>query len=143
MALMVVFMHDNTSQHRMPITIQYQHSSIRPLHLIVGIILILLCPNYLLLPRPLLLPVSNFIDLSGIARSEGTVFYKLLQRLADKRAGQYIPIKFLSLARNDLARAPYSSLNLISTTLEYLSLAGNNFGVLNGSIIKGMWEPCR
>lgn len=82
-------------------------------------------------------PVSNFIDLSGIARSEGTLFYKLMQRLAEKRdVTTYIPIKFLSLARNNLARAPYSSLNLIGTSLEYLSLAGNNFGLLNASSIK-------
>lgn len=84
--------------------------------------------------------MGNFIDLSGLARSEGTLFDKLLKRLYEKRTGtKYIPIKFLSMARNNLGRVPYSSLNLIGNTLEYLSLAGNNFGVLNASIIKGMW----
>ena len=80
--------------------------------------------------------MSNFIDMSGLGRSEGTLFYKLLQRLTEKRS-----IKFMSLARNNLDRAPYSSLSLINNTLEYLSLAGNNFGLLNASIIKGTWSP--
>lgn len=80
--------------------------------------------------------VSNFVDLSGSCRSEGTVFDKLLKRLYERRTGTtYIPIKFLSLARNNLARAPYSSLSLLSTSLEYLSLAGNNF---HSNVIKGM-----
>ena len=74
--------------------------------------------------------------MSGLGRSEGTLFYKLLQRLTEKRS-----IKFMSLARNNLDRAPYSSLSLINNTLEYLSLAGNNFGLLNASIIKGTWSP--
>lgn len=107
------------------------------------------CPCHkspiLIARKPTLFPplaVSNFVDLSGVGRSEGTLFYKLLQRLADKMTGpKEIPIKFLSLARNNLARAPYSTLNLIGHTLEYLSLAGNNFSVLNASIIKGMC-PC-
>lgn len=76
-----------------------------------------------------------------MGRSEGTLFYKLVTRLNEKRNGpQYIPIKFLSLARNNLERAPYSTLNLIGNTLEYLSMAGNDFGMLNASIIKGTWE---
>lgn len=80
--------------------------------------------------------VSNFVDLSGISRSEGTVFDKLLQRLYERRT-TYIPIKFLSLARNSLSRAPYSSLYLVGSTLEYLSMAGNNFSILSSTTIRG------
>lgn len=82
--------------------------------------------------------VSNFIDMSGLGRNEVSLFYKLLQRLNEKRSTTTdIPIKFLSLARNSLDRAPYSSLNLIGKTLEYLSLAGNNFAMLNETTLKG------
>lgn len=83
-------------------------------------------------------PVSKFVDLSGSSRSDGTVFEKVLQRLYERRsANTDVPIKFLSLARNNLTRAPYSSLTLINASLEYLSLAGNNFGLFSSSVIKG------
>lgn len=68
------------------------------------------------------------------------MFDKLFQRFYERRQTQtYVPIKFLSLARNNLNQAPYGSLSMINATLEYLSLAGNNFSVLNSTLIKG--EP--
>lgn len=82
------------------------------------------------------------MDLSGNPWSGGTgsFFDHLFQRFYERRQTKtYVPIKFLSLARNNLNQAPYASLSIINDTLEYLSLAGNNFSILNSSLIKGAW----
>ncbi|KAG5678635.1 hypothetical protein PVAND_008291 [Polypedilum vanderplanki] len=70
------------------------------------------------------LNTSGILDLSLQFDSETTLFNHVLNFTSDN---PHEVIRFMSVASNKLDQIPASVLNLTSATIQYLSLAGNNF----------------
>ncbi|GAB0087004.1 Toll-like receptor [Sergentomyia squamirostris] len=81
---------------------------------------------------------SLFLDLSAMRLSESQIFEKIISRLdrsndSFERATSTFPVVFLSVAKNGLTRIPSESLQLVSNSLEFLSLAGNKLQILHSN----------
>uniref|UniRef100_A0A1L8E3B1 Putative toll-like receptor 13 n=2 Tax=Nyssomyia neivai TaxID=330878 RepID=A0A1L8E3B1_9DIPT len=73
---------------------------------------------------------SLFLDLSSKRLSESKIYEKIIQRLQERQVNNF-PIVFLSIAKNGLTRIPFESLQLVTGSLEYLSLTGNSMQIMD------------
>uniref|UniRef100_A0A7G3AVI1 Putative toll-like receptor 13 n=1 Tax=Lutzomyia longipalpis TaxID=7200 RepID=A0A7G3AVI1_LUTLO len=75
---------------------------------------------------------SLFLDLSAMRLTESKIYEKIRSRLQERQLGNF-PIVFLSIAKNGLTRIPFDSLQLVTGSLEYLSLTGNSLQILDAN----------
>uniref|UniRef100_A0A1B0CGP8 Putative toll-like receptor 13 n=1 Tax=Lutzomyia longipalpis TaxID=7200 RepID=A0A1B0CGP8_LUTLO len=64
--------------------------------------------------------------------TESKIYEKIRSRLQERQLGNF-PIVFLSIAKNGLTRIPFDSLQLVTGSLEYLSLTGNSLQILDAN----------